>query len=619
MQSPQFKDSALELDLPVVTSIGINRLKELPNIEALRFAAYPPVGRHLGTIGQLPRLRNLSLAFQPITDSELLDLENAEHLESLNLQWTRVTTRSFETLARFKELHTLKLGRLEEPTRRNGSLSAPDDSRSLLALRDLSKLRTLEISTDNVSEFGVFESFPELRTLKFTRVGARLISDFEIDHLSRLPMLHTLHLPRALKIEHAALFRQCMRLRVLWFRSGDVDRGDFETELKKDLPSVTTRIGTNRLLGALDDLTTGNFADTPLDDVMGYLARLHEIQIHIDEAALDEAGVSIQEPINLVLAGVSLGSLLNLMLNDFGLVAVPHNDVLTITTGRTGSVQQGSIGVYRRDYDLSDVIPNNETGDQLTESLAAALRKLVTPEIWGNTYPELPSEAAAEGRKATAEIATAGTTLSIIAPAHAHASIENVARQITLGKHSDLLNVEFAGMIDRSLQLRPENSAGAIAMFSDLPLTDAVEYLGRHFDSPIIIDVVDLEESGLLVDEPITQTFDLTTLSECLDTILKPLKLTWVYENEVIMINTQAEADNRPQLVVHQLFDELLAPDDLQLRAAWESRVGDICRAGLGISEPQYEIWLNRLIVHAPWQAQLKLARSLKKLKDVEH
>ena len=85
------------------------------------------------------------------------------------------------------------------------------------------------------------------------------------------------------------------------------------------------------------------------------------------------------------------------------------------------------------------------------------------------------------------------------------------------------------------------------------------------------------------------------------------------------MINTQAEADNRPQLVVHQLFDELLAPDDPQLRAACESRVGDICRTGLGISEPQYEIWLNRLIVHAPWQAQLKLARSLKKLKDVEH
>jgi beta-lactamase regulating signal transducer with metallopeptidase domain len=435
MQSPQFKDSALALDLGIVTSIGINRLKELPNIEGLRFDSGPSVERHLATIGKLPRLRILSLHGQPVGDSDLAELKTATQLESLNLQGTRVTTGAFATLAHFNGLRTLKLLWLQEPRQRNGRFSGPDDSRSLVALRHLSKLRTLEISSQNVGKFAAFASFPELRTLKFIRSGSRLITEFEIDHLSHLPMLHTLYLPRAPETEHAALFQPYARLRVLWYPAG-LAPTEFDVELKKHLPTVTGRRKITRLLSSLEDMTTGNFADTPLVHVMAHLARVHEIQIRIDEATLAEAGVSIDEPISLVVSDVSLASLLDLMLDDLGLVAVPQGDVLTITTGRAGDGKPSSFGVYRRDYEFSGVIPNNETGDQLTESLAVTLRTLVTPEIWANTHPELPSDTSPKGRKVIAEIATAGTTISVTTSAHAHSMIEDFTRQFTQGEHS---------------------------------------------------------------------------------------------------------------------------------------------------------------------------------------
>jgi hypothetical protein len=74
------------------------------------------------------------------------------------------------------------------------------------------------------------------------------------------------------------------------------------------------------------------FIDTPLKDAIEFLADAHEITILIDEQALTEEGVSIDEPINRTLSGITLRSALKIILEPLGLTYVIEDEVMKITT-----------------------------------------------------------------------------------------------------------------------------------------------------------------------------------------------------------------------------------------------------------------------------------------------
>ena len=65
-----------------------------------------------------------------------------------------------------------------------------------------------------------------------------------------------------------------------------------------------------RIEEALDEPTSFEFVDTSLHDAVQYVAQLHKITILIDEVALNDIGVPTDEPVNLVLTGVSLAAAL---------------------------------------------------------------------------------------------------------------------------------------------------------------------------------------------------------------------------------------------------------------------------------------------------------------------
>ena len=63
-----------------------------------------------------------------------------------------------------------------------------------------------------------------------------------------------------------------------------------------------------RIEAILDEKTTFNFVDTPLNDVVLFLATQHDTPILLDIMALEDEGIATDEPINLVLTNVSLRS-----------------------------------------------------------------------------------------------------------------------------------------------------------------------------------------------------------------------------------------------------------------------------------------------------------------------
>jgi hypothetical protein len=69
-----------------------------------------------------------------------------------------------------------------------------------------------------------------------------------------------------------------------------------------------------------------------LTDVVEYLARAVNAPIFLDVVAIEEAGLLTDEPINFVLGGRSLSTILRLMLSEFELTTAIRSDELFITT-----------------------------------------------------------------------------------------------------------------------------------------------------------------------------------------------------------------------------------------------------------------------------------------------
>jgi len=83
---------------------------------------------------------------------------------------------------------------------------------------------------------------------------------------------------------------------------------------------------------ALRDITEVNFNHQPLKEALIYLEELHNFKIILDLPTLTDAGLTGEESVNIVAAGISLNSMLNMMLKPLQLDYVIKNEMMVITT-----------------------------------------------------------------------------------------------------------------------------------------------------------------------------------------------------------------------------------------------------------------------------------------------
>ena len=97
-----------------------------------------------------PMLRRLSIEFQPITDVGIKHLGALQDLRDVDLYGTQISDECVQTLVKLPNLERLNVGR----TRINAT--------SLACLIGKTKLKTLELSGDQIDEVGGWEKVKSL-------------------------------------------------------------------------------------------------------------------------------------------------------------------------------------------------------------------------------------------------------------------------------------------------------------------------------------------------------------------------------------------------------------------------------------------------------------------------
>jgi hypothetical protein len=125
---------------------------------------------------------------------------------------------------------------------------------------------------------------------------------------------------------------------------------------------------------ALASPTKMEFTEMPLVDGVAYLKDFHQIEIQMDEPALQAAGVGKDTPVTRNLSGLPLNSSLKLLLEPIGLTYLVRDGVLMITTEDAASKH-----LELKVYDVTKSI-----GPEVkAEEIAVVLASLNHPQMMG--------------------------------------------------------------------------------------------------------------------------------------------------------------------------------------------------------------------------------------------
>jgi hypothetical protein len=143
------------------------------------------------------------------------------------------------------------------------------------------------------------------------------------------------------------------------------------TRKAKKLSGRGATEATLRIRAALGDETTQSFVELPLSDVVQQLSETHAIPMVVDNRALEEIGLSAEEPVTLSLSRISLRSFLRLMLRDLDLTYIVKDELMQITTVETAE-QNLVVEMYRFSKTLTPK----------ADIILKALTSSVVPDAW---------------------------------------------------------------------------------------------------------------------------------------------------------------------------------------------------------------------------------------------
>lgn len=120
-------------------------------------------------------------------------------------------------------------------------------------------------------------------------------------------------------------------------------------------------------------------------------------------------------------------------------------------------------------------------------------------------------------------------------PVHAGAASGTVSQPLSL-----------AGPLLARRQIEQELMAGTRQRMSlnliEQPLGSLMRHLQSETGIPMRLDVLALDENGILFDEPISGRYDDLALGRILSRCIEPLDLTWVIRNEAVVVTTMDAA-----------------------------------------------------------------------------
>jgi hypothetical protein len=135
-----------------------------------------------------------------------------------------------------------------------------------------------------------------------------------------------------------------------------------------------------RIEAALAGPTEVTFVEAPLTDVIDVLKAQHNIEIQIDTRALEDVGIGTDSPVTIDLKGISLRSVLNLILHKLNLTWIIADEVLIITTP-----EEAENRLDTKVYDVSDLVVCRDDHDALWDdydALIDIITATIKPTSW---------------------------------------------------------------------------------------------------------------------------------------------------------------------------------------------------------------------------------------------
>jgi hypothetical protein len=121
---------------------------------------------------------------------------------------------------------------------------------------------------------------------------------------------------------------------------------------------------TKKIEQALERPVTWEFVETPLADVIDFICRDSDIQVRVDQPALDDVGLGTDTPISIKIKDLPLVSALELMLRDLDLTWTIWNGVLLITTP---DKTEEELMLVRKVYPVGDLVLRGQWRGRPTE------------------------------------------------------------------------------------------------------------------------------------------------------------------------------------------------------------------------------------------------------------
>ena len=168
-----------------------------------------------------------------------------------------------------------------------------------------------------------------------------------------------------------------------------------------------------RIRSALGDMTSQSFIELPLADVARVLSEAHDIPIVVNSRALEEIGLSPDEPFNLSLNNVTLRSFLRLGLHSYDLTYLVQDEVLQITTP-----EYAARSLVLQTYRIPDSLADNP------DELLKALTTTVTPDEW-------------QEKGGPCAVAVLDSVLVVSASEYVHESVRDFWEKVQIGAEGE--------------------------------------------------------------------------------------------------------------------------------------------------------------------------------------
>ena len=309
-----------------------------------------------------------------------------------------------------------------------------------------------------------------------------------------------------------------------------------------------------KIEAALNSPADMEFKDAHLTDVIDTLKDRYKIEVQFDRKAMDEAGIGSDATVTRVVKGTTLRRALRPMLHDLGLACVVEDEVLLVTTTEAAETKLNTVL-----YPVADLVTRrDEPGNPETDfdSLFNVIHSTVEPTTWDEVG----------GPGSIAKFSAGKAHLLIISQtqevheeiAALLAGLREAANRLTPGSKDAYRPIYRHKPTAAERKIIDALQAPTVLEFVNTPLADMLDYLKDYHQIEIQLDKKALEEAGIATDAQVTKNLKGISLRSGLRLMLRDLGLTYVIQDEVLLITTVEAAECKLTLRIYPVADLVL-------------------------------------------------------------